>query len=79
VNDAASEASDVEIVDPIKQEMQAAVAQMMTVVPKSAPTSANGSSNPNPILDITVTLPEEHDSEDDDGEDGDSDTRRERR
>jgi hypothetical protein len=69
----------VEIIDPIQQEMKDSVAQLMKSVPKSAPTSANGSSNPNPILDIQVTLPEEHDSEDDDGEDGDSETRRERR
>jgi hypothetical protein len=76
VNDTAYEASDVEINDPIQLEMQGAIAQLMKVASKSAPTSANGSSNPNPILDIQVTLPEEHDSEDDEG---DSETRRERR
>lgn len=46
---------------------------------KSAPTSANGSSNPEPILDIQVNLPVEHVDNSSDEESEDSDVRKERR
>jgi len=78
VNDVASEVSDVEPTDGLKYELQATIEKQSKQVPKSAPTSANGSSNPNPTLDIQFTLPREPDSEDD-GIDMNSDTRRERR
>jgi hypothetical protein len=45
---------------------------------KSAPTSANGSSNPDPILDIQVNLPVDHADQSSDGSE-DSEVRKERR
>lgn len=45
---------------------------------KSAPTSANGSNNPEPILDIQVNLPVEHADQSSD-ESEDSDLRKEKR
>lgn len=45
---------------------------------KSAPTSANGSNNPEPVLDIQVNLPVEHADQSSD-ESEDSDLRKERR
>ncbi len=56
----------------------AVLAQVQDRLVKSAPTSANGSSNPDPILDIQVNLPVDHADQSSDGSE-DSDVRKERR
>ena len=73
----ASEVSDAEKTDKIKFGLQAVIDKEAKKMPKSAPTSANGSNNPNPTLDIQVTLPRGNETEDEG--DMDSYSRRERR
>ena len=63
---------------PNDSKADAVLAQVQDRLVKSAPTSANGSSNPDPILDIQVNLPVDHADQSSEGSE-DSDVRKERR